>query len=404
MKTEGRMNLIIALAMVLFFTLSFPPAGEAASKLERFSALEEADKPCQLIWKLSGLGKLSADIISAPNGRLLVNSNNKLSCYNNEGGLEWEISNPGKGAIGTPVLTDTGSIYFAAGSLLQEGKLNGALGWSVSVYAEGKGQKTAYLARGPGNILYLPLPDALYAVDTLGHYVWMLSPWESVDGKTSKLINPRTIIACTADKEAFYVIFGEKSGNYRLAAINARGEYLWKYWLGDISFASLLTDGEGTLYAVANFKKSAKGGSGSSKAKLNQAKVYCFRNDCGNTPIWSSSFSISDQIASVTLDDNNLYFTGSNKLYVLDKVKGKTLWDTPLAKLVSPPAVSPSGYIYGGSSEGYIYALKPSGRLAWYRELDGAVERAPLLGTDGYIYVHTAKGSLYKAKDNFRES
>lgn len=401
MRSKGPSGLKIVLLALLFLLLSFPPGSEAAGKLERFSAREEADKPCQIIWKLSGLGKLSSDIIFAPNDNLLLASGNKLNCYNSEGKLEWELPSPGKAAIGNPVLTDAGTIFFASASVLQEGKLNGALGWSISIYAEGKGQKTSFLARGPGNILYLPLPDALYAADTLGRYVWMLSPWESADGKASKLINPRTIIACTADDKAFYVVFGEKAGNYKLAAINSRGEYLWKYWLGDISSASLITDNEGKLYAAVNFKKAAKGSQGT---KLNQAKLYCFQNNKGNTPMWSSSFSVSDQISAVALDDKILYFCGSNKLYALDREKGKILWDTPLSKLISPPAVSPGGYVYAGSSEGYLFALKPSGRLAWFRELDGAVERAPLIGPDNYIYVHTAKGSLYKIKDNFKES
>jgi len=392
----------IALLMIFFLLLAFPSSGEAASKLEQFPASKEAGQPGQLLWKLSGLGKLSSNIIFAPNGNLLVPSNNKLNCVNPEGKLIWEMQSKGKGVLGSPILTESGAVFFASGSVLQEGKLNGALGWDFSVYAEGKAQKTPLLARGPGNILYLPLPDALYAVDTVGHYAWMLSPWESSDGKTSKLINPRTFLACTADEQAFYVVFGDKAGNYKLAAINAKGEYLWKYWLGDISSAFLLTDNEGKIYASVNFKKTAQGSKG---GKLNQGKVYCFKNSSGNSPLWSNSFSVANQITAPVLGNSKtLYFTGGNKLYALDTEKGKVLWDTPLLKLVSTAAVSPNGYIYGGSSDGYLFAIKPSGRLAWFRQLDGAVERAPLIGPDNFIYVHTAKGSLYKIKDNFKES
>ncbi|MDD3879494.1 MAG: PQQ-binding-like beta-propeller repeat protein [Syntrophomonas sp.] len=392
----------IALFMIFFLLLAYSSSSEAASKLEQFPAAKEAGQPGQLLWKLSGLGKLSTDIVFAPNGNLLFPSNNKLICINPEGKLIWEMQGKGKGSLGSPVLTEDGAIFFAGGSVIQEGKLNGALGWDFSVYGEGKGQKTPLLAHGPGNILYLPLSDALYAVDTVGHYVWMLSPWESSDGRTSKLINPRTFLACTADEQAFYLVFGDKAGNYKLAAINAKGEYLWKYWLGDISSAYLLTDNEGKLYASVNFKKGSRGNKGS---KLNQGKVYCFKNSSGNSPLWSSSFSVANQITAPVLGNSKtLYFTGGNKLYALDTEKGKVLWDTPLLKLVSTPAVSPNGYIYGGSSDGYFFAVKPSGRLAWFRQLDGAVERAPLVGTDNFIYVHTGKGNLYKIKDNFKES
>ena len=85
---------------------------------------------------------------------------------------------------------------------------------------------------------------------------------------------------------------------------------------------------------------------------------------------------MANQITAPVLGNSKtLYFTGGNKLYALDTEKGKVLWDTPLLKLVSTAAVSPNGYIYGGSSDGYLFAIKPSGRLAWFRQLDGAVER-----------------------------
>jgi len=57
----------IALFVVFFLLLAFPASGEAASKLEQFPAAKEAGQPGQLLWKLSGLGKLSTDIIFAPN-------------------------------------------------------------------------------------------------------------------------------------------------------------------------------------------------------------------------------------------------------------------------------------------------------------------------------------------------
>lgn len=314
----------------------------------------------------------------------------------------WEMRSKGKGNLGSPVMSESGAIYFASASAIQEGKLNGALGWDFSIYAEGKAPKTPLLARGPGNILYLPLPDALYAIDTVGHYVWMLSPWETSDGKASKLTKPRTFLACCADDKAFYIVFGDKAGNYKLAAIGAKGEYLWNYWLGDINSAFLLADKAGKIYASVNYNKSARGSGGS---KLNQGKVYCFKNTLGRTPLWSSTFLVSDEISMPALGNNKtLYFRGGNKIYALDAEKGKTLWDTPLLRLKSAPAVSKKGYIYAGSSDGYLYAIKPSGRMAWYRQLEGAIERAPLMGPDNNIYVHTGKGNLYKVKDNFKES
>jgi len=56
--------------------------------------------------------------------------------------------------------------------------------------------------------------------------------------------------------------------------------------------------------------------------------------------------------------------------------------------------------IYAGSSKGTLYAIGSNGRLDWSRELEGAIEQVPLLGPDGYIYVCTQKGNLYKIRDN----
>ncbi|MDQ0285900.1 outer membrane protein assembly factor BamB [Desulfofundulus luciae] len=37
--------------------------------------------------------------------------------------------------------------------------------------------------------------------------------------------------------------------------------------------------------------------------------------------------------------------------------------------------------------------------MIWDLELDGAVDRPPLVGPDGYLYIVTDKGSLYKILD-----
>ena len=68
--------------MILFLLLACPANLEAAAKLEQFPAAQEAKQHCQLLWRLSGVGKLGADMVFAPNGNLLFSAGNKLNCIN----------------------------------------------------------------------------------------------------------------------------------------------------------------------------------------------------------------------------------------------------------------------------------------------------------------------------------
>ena len=96
-----------------------------------------------------------------------------------------------------------------------------------------------------------------------------------------------------------------------------------------------------------------------------------------------------------------LYVIGGNNIYGLDAGTGILKYENRPADLVSVPAVDEKNKrIYAGSSKGLLYAIGSNGRLDWSRELEGAIEQAPLLGADGYIYVCTQKGNLYKIRDN----
>lgn len=389
----------ILLAMILLLVLTV--SAETANQLEIYNASKEASREGQIIWKLYGVGKVTEDIVIAPNGNLLLSMGSKLTCINPEGKIIWEAKST-SGAMGKPVAVPNGSIYTASGSAVQETKLNGANGWNYSIYSGVKGAKKGMLASSGKDIVYLPLPDALYAVDTSGHHAWILSPWESSDGKSTKVNNPKTVMACIADQQACYVVYGEKKG-YKLVAIDKTGKSLWSYWLGDITRACLSFDNNGRLLASVSFKKGAA--SSNDKSKLNTCKLYCFQPADGKTAIWTSSFKLSNELsAPFTAGDNTVYVSGGSKLYAVEGSSGKILWDDPLLNLVSSPTVNPeNSRIYAGSSEGVLYAVNKSGRMVWSRQFDGAIETTPVIGPDKYIYVITKKGSLYKILDNYNE-
>ncbi|MDD2619973.1 MAG: PQQ-binding-like beta-propeller repeat protein [Syntrophomonadaceae bacterium] len=386
----------IMLALLIVLALAIP--AHSANQLEIYNTGKEASKAGQIIWKLYGVGKVTEDIVIAPNGNLLLSMGSKLVCINPQGKMLWEAKGAG-GTMGKPLPVPSGAIYTAGGSAVQEIKINGVSGWNYSIYAGTKGAKKEMLAGGAENIIYLPLPDALYAVDTSGHHAWILSPWESSEGNSTKVNNPKTFLTCIADKQACYVVYGEKKG-YKLAAIDKQGKYLWSYWFGDITRAYLSFDNSGRLIASVSFKK---GTAGNDSSKLNTCKLYCFQPTDGKTALWTSSFKISNELSSLYIAaDNSIYVSGGSKLYAIEGSTGKRLWEDPLLKLVSPPVANPAnGRIYAGSSDGVLYAVNKSGRMIWSRQLDGAVEMAPVISSDQYIYVITKKGNLYKIIDKY---
>lgn len=383
--------------LVLFILLVAVVPAEAANQLYNYNASKEASQAGQILWKLSGVGKVTEDIVIAPNGNLLLSIGSKLICLNPQGKTLWEAKSV-SGSMGKPVPVPNGSIYTASGRAVQETKINGASGWSYAVYSESKGNKKGMLAGGDENIIYLPLPDGMYAVDTSGHHAWIFSPWETSGGKSIKVNDPQTILACTADKQAVYVAYGDKEG-YKLAAIDKQGKNLWSFWLGDINRVYLDIDNNSQLIASVSFN-------GGTSDKSNICKIYCFRPTDGKMTIWTSSFIISNELSQPYIAaDNNIYVSGGSKIFAVEGSSGRVLWDSTILNLVSPPAAGhESGRIYAGNSDGKLFAVNKSGRRVWSRQLDSAIEKVPLIGPGKYIYVVTKKGSLYKILDSFKES
>ncbi len=249
--------------------------------------------------------------------------------------------------------------------------------------------KSPWLAQGPDQLLYLPLPDALYTVDMQGHYVWSLYSWDATGTSNSSGSSKRNFMACAGDEQAFYVVFGEKA-DYRLVAIDRKGKFLWSYWLGDISQVGLVTDGQGKLYASVSYKKG--GAQGKGQSKLLPGKVICFRND-SNKPVWLQPLKIEATMSTPVINDGILYVNANSEIKAFRASSGAYVWEDKLLELSTPVVVSPiTERLYAGSSGGNIYAVSPTGRLIWARKLDGAIERTPLITADGTIYVITAKG------------
>lgn len=385
-----RRVLPVLIFIIVFIYIS--PACGATPKLEIYRESPENEPAGQVIWRLSGLDKLVGDIMPTPEGNLLLPTGKKMIFVNAKGAVVSEIKMPSGTGAGNPVLTGKGSIFTATASSIQETKLNGARGWGLSVYPAGKGAKSSLLAGGPGDLLYLPHSTALYAVDLSGRLAWML-PWNTTDTRMTKLPD-REFPAVVSGKKVVYTVYGSKKEGFRLAAANENGEFLWNYWLGDVKQAYLKVGPGDRLFATVSPK---------SIDRLNKGTVYCFNANSGGRPQWSCRIAYND-LSAPALCGDTLYMSAGKKVYAVDAGTGSIIWHDPIKNLASPPAAdSGTGRVYAGSSDNYVFVLSSTGRSHWLRELDGQVTRAPLAGADGYLYIFTDKGSLYKIKDNWKE-
>jgi outer membrane protein assembly factor BamB len=162
--------------------------------------------------------------------------------------------------------------------------------------------------------------------------------------------------------------------------------------------------GEDLLIAIVNPAK---------VDRLNKGRVYAFRsnsslsagkkgikeNYLNNQLLWTYSLPFNDLSAPALAADKTLYFCAGKRLYALNVVNGEEKWTLPLLNVVSPPVVEKaSRRIYASSSDDRFFAVNSAGRMIWERILDGPIKHAPLADPDGYLYVATDRGTLYKIK------
>ncbi len=96
--------------------------------------------------------------------------------------------------------------------------------------------------------------------------------------------------------------------------------------------------------------------------------------------------------------DNNIYTTGSNLVYNIDKKTQNTLWVFRAGyDITSSPALT-NNVIYIGSSDGYLYAIDAqTGAKLWDYATGGKIESSPTF-TSGMIYTGSDDGKMYAFK------
>jgi outer membrane protein assembly factor BamB len=339
-------------------------------------------------WKLTRLGKPFSDPVVAPNGLMYFITGKNLLALDTGGKQILNIKSPADSGDPRPVFLPNGSILLAGQSSVQEIKANGGSGWRISI-TDGKKQARSnpLLTSGPDNLLYLPLPTGLYAVDTNGNYRWKMT-WEESESRNPLIDTKREILACAADEQYLYTVYGSKDAGYTLAAVDAAGDRAWRYSLGSIKEAGLATDLEGNLCVTANTAKAAKGQSA--------GRLYFFESGSGGDPAWIYSTLYNDLTAPGFSNDGRVYFCAGECLFAINASSGKEIWRDKLYKAATRPFVdNATGIIYLGTDDNRLLAVGSQGRLMWGMELEGNITVQPLNTSDGKLYVATDKGVLY---------
>jgi len=355
-----------------------------------FPGAAPADGSPEVVWQVPRLGQVSSEPVLGPNGLFYLAAGNKLIVVDGSGRKLLEAAGSTGSAPSRPVFDAYGSIFLPGSSLIQEIKLNGSKGWTFAVYQDESNSKN-WLSAGPGKLLYLPLSGALYAVDTVGHYKWVMLQWESLDAYRSEAVTKRKVLACAGNEKAVFVVLSEGKDKSSLIAVNGEGRVLWRYWLGEVSSANLVTGSEGIVYLSVNPNKIDD---------LNKGRIYAFDSSGDGKPLWSYSLPYNNLTAPTPTSHGLVYFCAGERLVVLNQADGREAGWQKFYKAISRPAVDEvSRRIYLGTEDNRLVAVSPQLRLEWDMELDGKVSQRPLTGPDGYIYVVTDTGTMYKIKD-----
>lgn len=362
---------IAALSMVLAGPVPFAAAGEGTPSI---------------VWQARNLGKPSSGIQSGPNGLFYLPAANNLAALDDTGGRI--LNATGLAATGPLVIDSSGSFFMVGRNMVQEIKLNGSTGWSFTIFHPDNNSADK-LVSGPDGLLYLPLPSALYAITREGYLKWIMLEWESGEPGRTVCDTERQILACAGSGGAFFAVHGKKNSEFYVVAVSGEGRVIWSQPLGRLKSAGLATGTDGRLYVTANPER---------LDRVTRGKVYCFDSDTGSQ-IWCYQVNFDDLSAPVPSGQGMLYFAAEKKLFALNQKDGAEVWRNQFNKAIFRPAVdNATGRIYIGNADNELVSVTPQGRSDWYLRLDGKAWQ-PLVAPDGYLYVATDTGSVYRIKD-----
>ena len=178
-----------------------------------------------------------------------------------------------------------------------------------------------------------------------------------------------------------------RSGDYNLYALNpTTGATIWSRRLNNESVGTPAIGADGTIYVG------------------DRGTLYAL-NPADGSVKWT--LAVSSYVSPITLGaDGTLYFSCGFSLYSVNPVSRTVNWTRSVSagdtSSYSCPAISPSGNIYVGNAEGWIYGFKPDGAQLWLINIGMSYYSSggsPAVGTTGLVYVGSGGGKVYALRE-----
>lgn len=185
---------------------------------------------------------------------------------------------------------------------------------------------------------------------------------------------------------------------------------VFRFWTGDDTDATLVTDEEGALYAASEWERYTD----RSRALGQVMKLDPGRPDDPLVWSWSDPDANGENVAGVwgtpALHRDVLYVgTDGGRLVALDRADGTQRWSLKLDGKIWPSPVVVDDVLLVGDCGGTLRAFDVADTAVaptqmWSMELEGCIESTPAVW-DGGIYLGTRAGALVGiGEDDRRES
>ena len=147
----------------------------------------------------------------------------------------------------------------------------------------------------------------------------------------------------------------------------------------------------------------AVGSDGSIYVGSKNGYFYAFRPDGSVKWKINTLLPLDLTSAAISSDGTAIYVGGSSYIYAFSTVDGSTLWQySPGNTAVTSTAVGADGTIYvktTSGAAGTLYALNPgtstSGRVKWTCSIPGSSTAAPVIASNGIIYIGATDSNFY---------
>ena len=336
-------------------------------------------------------------------GRPIRKGEGNLFALKPSGKLKWTY-HPESGVGSQPVIGTDGTVYFDEGESTTDNGMTidrvwGALDalsprgvrkWSVGGDMESFSAPTF----SPNGVLYLWSGSAHSAYRPNGTRVWKVEKANVVDSAYTQVAMDRGRVY-VADKSYLNSVTPNGMMKVVLSFANLVDGPITQPSSESDPVGTPMIGPDGTIYLM--FAVGPNYGTGSELSQ-GQGSLWAFSPTGAYRRVasWEGERSGPLVAPGGTL---LLYSTGDgaiNKpgLFALH-ADGSPAWSLALSHDITNPVIARDGTIYVGSSDHFVYAISPNGKIKWKFKTGGKITAAPAVGPSGTVYVASEDGKLY---------